>query len=168
MINDKEIYDNLQKIKYVALLLTKNEDDANDLLQETAIRALKNKDKYNSEFGKMTTWLSTVMKNIHIDMCRKNKNRNVFINESDLSDGISDYMILKPNVNGGYQNIKYNEIINIINNTIEDEIDKEIFFKQLNGYKLRELAKIFDKNINTIKGKLRNTKIAIQKVLKNY
>jgi RNA polymerase sigma factor (sigma-70 family) len=168
MIEEKDINENLEKIKIVALNMTRDEDDAKDLLQETAIKALKNIDKYNPQYGQVTTWLCTIMRNLYIDTYRKKKKRSIFINDTNLNEGegLSDNMILEPNKNGGYQNIKYEEIMcTIIDTDTISETDKQLFLKQLEGYKLKEMTEMFDLNINTVKGRLRNVKIEMQRLL---
>ena len=170
MISDKEIDENLKKLWHLALNMTRNEEDAKDLLQETAIKAFINKDKYDEEFGKVTTWLATILKNIYIDSYRKKQKRNIFVNDSDINDGkgVSDYMIIEPNKNGGYHNIKYKELIIAINKALANNVDRDLFLKQLEGYKLKELSDMFGLNINTVKGRLRNTKIELQKYLEEH
>lgn len=168
MIKEKDINENLEKIKSVALSMTRNEDDAKDLLQETAIKAFKNIDKYNPQYGKITTWMCTIMKNLYIDTYRKKKKRNIFINNSDLNDGegLNDNMIINPIFNSAYDDMRYNEIMSYISDAENiSDVDKKLFIKQLNGYKLKELSTLFDLNINTVKGRLRNVKIDIQNLL---
>ena len=53
-----------------ALNLTKNLEDAKDLLQETSIRAIRNKDKFRTGTN-LKAWLFTIMKNIFINNYRK-------------------------------------------------------------------------------------------------
>ena len=45
--------------------LTKNVEDAKDLFQETAFRALTNREKFNTGTN-LKAWLFTIMKNIFI------------------------------------------------------------------------------------------------------
>ena len=50
--------------------LTKNVEDAKDLFQETAFRALTNRDKFRTGTN-FKAWLFTIMKNIFINNYRK-------------------------------------------------------------------------------------------------
>ncbi|MEZ5048321.1 MAG: sigma-70 family RNA polymerase sigma factor [Saprospiraceae bacterium] len=50
--------------------LTKNQEDARDLYQETAYRAITNRDKFRPGTN-FKAWLFTIMKNIFINNYRK-------------------------------------------------------------------------------------------------
>lgn len=66
LIND--LRNNLRKY---ALLLTKNEDDANDLVQQVFEKALSKKEQFKS--GSVKAWMTTMMKTSFIDNIRKKK-----------------------------------------------------------------------------------------------
>jgi RNA polymerase sigma-70 factor, ECF subfamily len=59
-----------------ALLLTRNHADANDLLQDTFLRALTCR-ATDLRSGKSFRWLLTVMQNLHRDRCRVLRGRKV-------------------------------------------------------------------------------------------
>ena len=58
-------------LEYFAKKLTNNEDDAQDLLQETFLKALIFKDKFVDSTN-LKAWLFTIMKNIFINNYRRN------------------------------------------------------------------------------------------------
>ena len=55
-------------LKYYALSLTSDNDRANDLLQETFLKALTYKDKF-TENTNFKAWVYTIMKNTFINVC---------------------------------------------------------------------------------------------------
>ena len=57
-------------LRSFALNLTKNKENANDLYQETAYRALTNRDKFRPGTN-FKAWMFTIMKNIFINNYRK-------------------------------------------------------------------------------------------------
>ena len=66
----KQIYEKHYKPLYLyALSLTGNQQDAEDLLQETFIKAYLS----NKEGGNITYWLITVLKNEYLNLQRKRK-----------------------------------------------------------------------------------------------
>jgi RNA polymerase sigma factor (sigma-70 family) len=67
--------DRLENILFsFALRLTRNYEDAQDLMQETILRAYKHRNKY--EVGtNFKSWSSTIMRNTYINRYRKQKNR---------------------------------------------------------------------------------------------
>ena len=62
--------------------LTKNSEDASDLYQDTALRALSNKDKFRPGTN-FKAWSFTIMKNIFINNYRKKVKRNTIIDSTD-------------------------------------------------------------------------------------
>ena len=59
-------------LKYFALKLTSDNEDAEDLLQETFLKALKYKDKFQ-EATNLKAWLYTIMKNTFINNYRRSR-----------------------------------------------------------------------------------------------
>lgn len=59
-----------QTLQNFAYSLTKDSEDAKDLCQETAFRALSNKDKFQPGTN-FKAWLITIMKNIFINNYRR-------------------------------------------------------------------------------------------------
>ena len=64
-----------------ALSLTKNQQDAEDLLQETFIKAFLSYEKN----GSLKSWLVTVLKHEFINLCRKRK-REVFSDDFECTE----------------------------------------------------------------------------------
>ena len=69
-------------MKAFALNLTRDRDDALDLVQETYMRALSNQEKFHDGTN-LKAWLLTIMKNIFINNYRKASKRNTVADASD-------------------------------------------------------------------------------------
>ena len=63
------IIDLRNSLKSYAFLLTKNEDDANDLVQQVFEKALSKKEQFKA--GSVKAWMTTIMKTTFIDKTRK-------------------------------------------------------------------------------------------------
>ncbi len=91
-IGDKKalnlLYENYSDSLYgVILKITKNEEVAQDALQESFIKIWKNSKKYDSSKAKLFTWLYRIAKNTAIDKLRSFNNRfekEVQIDKSDV------------------------------------------------------------------------------------
>ena len=72
IFSEEALLDDLSiSLKRFAFKLTKNENDALDLLQQTFEKALVNIDKFKG--GSVKAWMSTMMKNRFVDNIRKKK-----------------------------------------------------------------------------------------------
>jgi len=76
-------------IRRVALKLTKyNDADADDLVQETLLKAFEKQELYKS--GNLTGWVVTIMKNLFIDHVRKLKDKTFVDIEDEILVSIDD------------------------------------------------------------------------------
>jgi RNA polymerase sigma factor (sigma-70 family) len=65
-----EIYQHTAFLRTLALKLTHHSEDAEDLIQETFYKAIKNRDRYQ-EGTNLKGWLYTILKNTFINNYRK-------------------------------------------------------------------------------------------------
>ena len=72
-------------LKPYAVKLTRSLEDANDLLQETILKALTNRDKYRHNTN-LKAWLYTIMRNIFINNYRKKVRQNTIFDNTDQSE----------------------------------------------------------------------------------
>ena len=132
-----------------AYKLTQNVDDAKDLFQETAFRAMKNRDKFNPGTN-MKAWLFTIMKNIFINNYRRNRKAGVV---NDSTDNLFYLNSGKGSIdNRGDATILMKELKNLI-----DGLDDSIripFFMHYQGYKYQEIADKFELPLGTIKSRI--------------
>ena len=67
-----------------AYKLTADYEDANDLLQETSLKALDNEEKYTEETN-FKGWIYTIMRNIFINNYRKTLRDQTYVDQTDNS-----------------------------------------------------------------------------------
>ncbi|MDP5015514.1 MAG: sigma-70 family RNA polymerase sigma factor, partial [Schleiferiaceae bacterium] len=68
-----QIFQHEQFLRGLAMKLTRHSEDAEDLVQETFYKAIKNQSKYQ-EGTNLRGWLYTILKNTFINNYRKKKN----------------------------------------------------------------------------------------------
>ena len=91
------LYENYADSLYgVILKVTKNEELAQDALQETFVKVWKNAKKYDSKKAKLFTWLYRIAKNTAIDKLRSFNNK--FEKEVQI-DKSSVYILPSSNLN---------------------------------------------------------------------
>jgi RNA polymerase sigma factor (sigma-70 family) len=151
------LYENYADSLYgVILQVTKNEELAQDALQETFVKVWKNSKKYDSKKAKLFTWLYRIAKNTAIDKLRSFNNRfekEVQIEKSNVyilptSNLNQDVLDLRDHV--GRLDDKYQIVL------------KALFFE---GMTQQEASEELDIPLGTIKSRL---KIGLRELKKVY
>lgn len=138
-----------ESFQYFAYSLTMNQDDANDLVQDTFLKALKNKDKFDPSTN-IKAWLYTIMKNTFINQYRRNmKMQRVFEANEKTSTVIR---VPDMNYQSAESQLTRSEIMTAIEG-LEDEF-RIPFMMHFEGYKYKEIAKKLDLSIGTVKSRI--------------
>jgi len=150
-------------LKYYALSLTSDKERANDLLQETFLKALTYQDKF-SENTNFKAWVYTIMKNTFINDYRKaSKSKN------SLSGSNSEFhlLIAKDRI---YPSPESFYSTNEIEKSIS-ELDDEYripFQMFLDGYKYKEIAERLELPLGTVKSRIFFTRKKLTATLKDF
>lgn len=131
-----------------AMRLTRNLDDAKDLMQETLMRSFNNKDKFK-EGTYFKSWLTTIMYNAYINNYRRKKTRNKVM--KPVED--FNYMVENKSTEGNaYSRILMKELNNIVDNLADGY--KVPFKMYVDGYQYSEISKEIDLPIGTVKSRI--------------
>ncbi|MDR0845211.1 MAG: sigma-70 family RNA polymerase sigma factor [Tannerella sp.] len=146
-----------------ALTLTANRDDAYDLLQETSLKVLDNKEKFvdNRNFK---GWVLTVMRNIFINNYHKIVRTQTIIDQSiDLYnlDVANDADFDSPD-----NTLRLQEITDAINSLNQDL--KISFSMYLSGYQYNEIADKLNCPIGTVKSRIFFARKILKEKLKDF
>ena len=151
-------------LRSFAYNLTKNEEDAHDLYQETALRAVSNREKFNPGTN-LKAWLFTIMKNIFINNYRKKVKKNTLIDSTENMYFINSGSVVISNDAGG--NILMKELTKMID-SLEDSI-KVPFLKHFEGFKYQEIADELMLPLGTVKSRIFFARKALKdKILAQY
>ena len=146
-----------------ALMLTANRDDAQDLMQDTTLKALDNQEKFVDNIN-FKGWVLTVMRNIFINNYHKIVRTQTVVDQGvDLYnlDVVNDSGFDSPD--GAYQIQEITKAINGLN----DEL-KVPFSMFLSGYKYNEIADKLNVPLGTVKSRIFFARQELQKVLKDF
>jgi RNA polymerase sigma factor (sigma-70 family) len=136
-------------LKPFAMKLTKDAEEANDLLQETVLKAFTNREKF-SEGTNLKAWLYTIMKNTFITNYQRLMRRNTFI---DTTDNLH-YINSTDNIS---QNSAYSEFaLKDMQAAIDtlDEAYRKPFLMHFRGFKYHEIAERLNIPIGTVKNRI--------------
>ncbi|GHB47083.1 RNA polymerase sigma factor [Mongoliitalea lutea] len=136
-------------LKPFALKLTRDADDANDLLQDTMVKAFTNKDKF-TEGTNLKAWLYTIMKNTFITNYQRMVRRGTFVDTTDNLHYLNSGDTLVEN--GAYGDFTMDDIYSAIEKL--DDVYKVPFMMHYKGFKYHEIAEKLNIPIGTVKNRI--------------
>jgi len=146
-----------------ALKLTANRNDAEDLLQDTFLKALTHRNNFQDSTN-LKAWTYTIMKNTFINNYRKNMRHNT------IFDGTKDLFFLSQDKDSFYVEpdsaFREKEI-----DTAIDRLDSEFkvpFRMHTQGYKYKEISDVLGLNIGTVKSRIFFTRKKLAESLEGY
>ena len=148
-----EFYSSFEKLNSslnsFAYNLTKNQEEAKDLYQETAYRAITNRDKFDPGTN-FKAWTFTIMKNIFINNYRKKVKSATIIDTTDNLFFLNSGSVSLDNDAG--RNILMEELEGMIDG-LDDSI-KTPFMMHYIGHKYQEIADHLDLPLGTVKSRI--------------
>lgn len=137
------------KLKSFAYTLTANREDAQDLVQDTVVKAISYRDKFADQTN-LAAWLYTIMKNTFINNYRRKKKGNTII---DGSKELENLRVINSDGYGSPESkFRYDELSKGI-----EALPKELkhpFVQHMNGYKYKEIAQEMKLPIGTVKSRI--------------
>ena len=154
-----------------AFHLTYDEDDANDLVQETYMKAFRFIDSYH-EGTNAKAWLFKILKNAFINHYRKAANRPnrvdyeeiVTFQNADNDSNFTSYQDLREEM---FQGMMGDEVTNAIN-SLPVDFRTVILLCDIEGFKYEEISKIIDIPIGTVRSRLHRARNMLKEKLTAY
>ena len=146
-----------------AYKLTADREEANDLLQETSLKALDNEEKYTAETN-FKGWVYTIMRNIFINNYRKALRDQTYVDQTDNQYYLNQNFDIEGDSTEGSYDLK--EMRRIVN-----ALPKEYripFSMYVSGFKYREIADKLGLPLGTVKSCIYFTRQKLQEELKDF
>lgn len=147
----------------LALVLTANRDDAKDLLQDTTLKILNNKEKFSDNIN-FKGWVLAVMRNIfRSNYCKVAKDRTMIDSNADIYnlDIANDCAFGSPD--GSSHLLEIKRAIGQLDRDVKIPLSMYI-----NGYKYNEIARKMKLPLGTVKSRIFFARQELQKKLKDY
>lgn len=167
---EKEFMPLIGSLYNFAYRLTLDEDDANDLVQETYLKAFRFFDSYEQGTN-AKAWLFRILKNSFINEFRKKSKQpskvdyqevESFYNSDDVDENITVDLRVE-----SIQDMIGDEIANALNSLAVD-FRTIIILCDLEGFTYEEMAKILDIPIGTVRSRLHRARNLLKEKLKEY
>jgi RNA polymerase sigma-70 factor (ECF subfamily) len=149
------------KLQRFAYQLTNNSEDTTDLIQETALRAIKNLDKYvdNTNFK---AWMMTIMRNIFINDYRRKVKRNIISDNTENQLLLDNYGPLA--YNQGESSVLMEELSGMVGQLSDDL--RVPFLMHYSGYKYQEIADDMQLPLGTVKSRIFFARKALKEMIR--
>ena len=144
-----------------------NQMDAEDITQEVMIRTWQNIDKFN--FYAASAWMMRTTHNLCIDYLRRNKVQ--FQREISIDDNLSERIEDKKHGIMPEKKLSQNMLNEKIKNAVEnlpERLKSPFVLYELQGFKYKEISKILDIPLNSVKVNILRARKQLQKDLKVY
>ena len=136
-------------LRQFAFSLTRNQEDAEDLVQETYLKVLQNTDRY-ADATNLKAWVYTIMKNTFINNYRRKQRCKV------VTDGYEDpvFFTSTATVSGDDADLPLyvSEITSAISSMKDNQ--RDAFEMYVDGFKYQEIADRLQISIGTVKSRI--------------
>lgn len=152
-----------ESLKAYARNFTRDQDDANDLVQDTLLKAVT----YFKNFKEGTNlkgWLYTIMKNTFINNYRRIVKTNSFITKEE--EITSANLVVSATKNGGENKFVMEDINDALSSLSDDYyVPFTMYFE---GYKYHEISDHLNIPIGTVKTRIHVARKVMKKTLSAY
>ena len=168
---EKEALPHMDALLRTALRMTKNQNDAEDLVQETMVKAYRFWDKFEPG-SNCRAWLFKIMTNIFINNYRSKSRTPVSVNMDDIDDNFlyGQLATLGPEENPEqalFAKIFDDDVKKAIEE-LPDDFRLVVVLSFLEGFSYQEIADIADLQLGTVKSRLHRGRKLLQKQLYEY
>ena len=150
-----ELVTHLPALRAFALSLTRNRATADDMMQDTVLKAWTNMDKFEPGTN-MRAWLFTILRN-NFYTSRRKLNREV----ADVDNVFSDSLSVKPDHDGRLQMTDFKAALN----QLPDEQREALVLVGASGFAYEEAAEMCGVATGTIKSRVNRARARLAELL---
>lgn len=169
-IFERELLPHVRALHTFAYHLTYNQQDADDLVQETYLKAYRFIDKYDAGTN-AKAWLFKILKNAYINEYRKKAKQPAKVDFDEIAafhdtdeNKINGYSDLREDV---FENMMGDEVTTAIN-SLPVDFRSVILLCDIEGFTYEEISKIIDVPIGTVRSRLFRARNLLKEKLTRY
>ena len=153
-----------------ALRMTRSVDDAEDLVQETYLKAFRSYDSF-SEGTNLKAWLFRIMKNTFINIYRRKKVQPYQVNLDDVREGLESTLSERIPVGNPEEKYLSTEMDNEVRQAIlsmPHDYKMVVLLTDLAGFSYKEAAEILEIPVGTVMSRLYRGRRMLERALLSF
>ncbi len=168
---DRDALGHLDALYGLALRLTRNESDAEDLLQDALVKAYRFFDQFEPG-SNLKAWLFKIVTNTFYNRCRKNKNIQRMVLDAELG-GHFDRFVSESSADALdaeqalLDRMAAHEIEQAIT-ALPEDFRLAVMLCDVHGFSYREIAEIIGRPVGTVMSRLYRGRKLLQRTLHDY
>jgi len=164
---EDEALPHLDAVYRVALRLAGNESQAEDLTQETMLKAYRSWSQYR-EGTNARAWLLTILRNTFINEYRRSRRQGPTVDITEVESFTVFHDVQEVDPEGRFfDNIVDDEVLRAID-ALPEEFRETLVLSDIEGLAYAEIADITEVPVGTVKSRLFRARQALQKRLYEY
>jgi RNA polymerase sigma-70 factor, ECF subfamily len=167
---DNEIMPHLGALRSFALKMTKDQDDSEDLVQDTLLKAYRFFDKFEKGTN-AKAWLFQIMKNSFINNYRKHASEPEKVDYEDVQnfyENIKADQVKTAHFQGdAFSDVLDDELASALS-ALPDDFRTIVFLSDIEGYTYEEIADFLDCPIGTVRSRLHRARKMLYAILYQY
>ena len=163
----------IDSVYNVALRMTKNTSDAEDLVQETYLKAFRFFNKFQAGTN-CKAWLLKILTNLFNNKYRQRIKEPPQVSYDEVEEDFLYSLLLKETLepNENPERILFSQIVEDDVKKVMDNLPEEfrmvVILSFIEDCSYKEIAEIMDTNIGTVKSRLHRGRTMLQKALYEY
>lgn len=153
--------EHIDSLYNLAIRMTQNKQDAEDLVQEASLRAYRHFDKFRPGTN-FKAWIMTVLRNVFINEYRRKMKEPQKIEFEKVEDFIS-----LPETIGAREEI-FSENIKSSIDKLPEELYTTIILFYVENFSYKEIANVMDVPVGTVMSRLHTARQLLKKRLSAY
>lgn len=164
---EEEALPHLDTVYRVALRLSGNEAQAEDLTQETMFKAYRAWHQYERGTN-VRAWLLTILRHTFINEYRKAQRAGTTVDVGEVESFTVFEQVQETDPEGRFfEQLVDDDVIRAIND-LPDEFRETLILSDVEGLPYAEIARVTEVPVGTVKSRLFRARQALQKVLYGY
>ncbi len=167
---ERDVMPFLDSLYGAALRMTRNPADAEDLVQETTLKAFSAFDSF-TEGTNLRAWLFRILTNSYINQYRKKQRQPFQTSADELTDGelneVGEHLGMRSAEAEALDHLADAEIVEALA-ALPDDFRMAVYLADVEGFAYKEIAEIMETPVGTVMSRLSRGRKLLRELLREY